>query len=503
MENNNVNSLYTYNWHPLYQYIREVNNTYYVCINDDFQKGYITLENLNNLSTNKNFKFWLDYIREYDLKQGKVSPLVKVFEPLIINQFEYLVLFKYDSYVKLANKGYGFETFFELYNGLYRECRSVVFNIKTMEIVLAPQAKFKNMNEDEEWSETNIIKKITEHPQYFITNKMDGSNQNFCYNSTDKKIYYSGSQSLNPVESWRLKNGLKIFESNIGYERLLKEFPDTTFMFEYVSPDNPIVVYYTREQEGLYLFAARNNMSGEEIKIPVLQQYAQKFNIPMVDIYYSMDINDVLEQINSNSFSCDEKEGWVISIYDENNPCYSCNVFKVKLKINDYVMMHRIISNLSSPNTIVEIISDGNYDDFYSKVPFAYRDIINRFAEEIFFYQNNMEHLVLKEYTECMDETNQYMKTLNQNFIDDEEYTKVQRKKFMTVASKICTKETIGYVRAIYLNTFGYKHNRCFELNVLHNGREKDRGRSYKKIQEIREWNEKFKEKEGSKNGNP
>lgn len=509
-----INNLYKYNWHPLYKYIKQIMGEYFVCINEDYRTGIIDDIELERLYASVDFISWLNYIKKFYLNHNQSYIFSSVFDPLIINQYGDLVLFKYDSYTKLADKGYSFDTFFELYNGLYRECRSVVINIRTMEIILAPQAKFKNLNESDEWSEDKVLERIQNHSQYFITNKMDGSNQNFCYNSSDDKIYGSGSQSLDPKESWRLKKGWELFNSNPGYERLLREFPDTTFMFEFVSPDNPIVVHYSKEQEGLYLFGARDNLTGAEMSIPVLQGYANKYNVPMVDIYYSMDFEDILEQIDNNVYTCNEKEGWVISIYDENNLDNNKSVFKVKMKINDYVLMHKVITSLSSPNTLIEIISDGKFDDFFSKVPKAYKEIIKNLSDEIFRYVNRMEKLVLKEYCACMDKVNQDASkwvidlpglpvvNLNPNsspgptmFTSSESYWKLHKKVFMITAEEICTKDSIGYVRSIYLNSIVYKNSE-YSLNVLHNGREIGKGRSYKKIADIRRLNEMLDKKE-------
>ena len=59
----------------------------------------------------------------------------------------------------------------------FLECRSVVINLKTEEIVIAPFKKFRNLNECPE----NDIKVVTEEIKNAktveITNKLDGSMQ--------------------------------------------------------------------------------------------------------------------------------------------------------------------------------------------------------------------------------------------------------------------------------------------------------------------------------------
>ena len=59
-----------------------------------------------------------------------------------------------------------------------------------------------------------------------------------------------------------------------GYERMLREYPNITFVFEYISLKDTHVVKYTKEQEGLYLIGMRSNLTGEEYSYESILKFA-------------------------------------------------------------------------------------------------------------------------------------------------------------------------------------------------------------------------------------
>ena len=105
--------------------------------------------------------------------------LLDVFTPLDITCYKNLALFKYKSFIALDEmEMFGYD-FWNKYDGLYRECRSVVIDTHNLSIVLAPQKKFFNVNENPEMDIKVIRDKIKDAKKVEITNKLDGSNQNY------------------------------------------------------------------------------------------------------------------------------------------------------------------------------------------------------------------------------------------------------------------------------------------------------------------------------------
>ena len=365
-----------FNWHPLYNYV--------MIVKREYMKG-------NADSGDYNFNDWLDYINfiysdeNCEIKNKIIKSVLEVFKALDVTCYSHYALFKYKGYIELGDLGYG-SNFFEIYNGLYRECRSIVFDLKNDTIELASLSKFKNYNEDEDsWKADNIWKKYDNASgNFYITNKMDGSYQQYRYDSKEDEIIGSGSSALDKNESWRLSEGYSLLTD--GHKRMFKDFPDWTFIFEYISPKNPIVVKYTKEQEGLYLLAARNVYDGSEMTFTELKGKASWYSIKITE-NYADSLSDVLAQ--TEKYTSDEKEGWVLDIIGVDGVH-----FRTKIKTESYLLMHRILAGKVSPNAVVQAIHDNILDDFLSTVPEAYRSIINEYKENIYLYIRLMKQTV-------------------------------------------------------------------------------------------------------------
>lgn len=365
-----------FNWHPLYNYV--------MIVKREYMKG-------NADSEEYNFNAWLDYINfiysdeDCEIKDKIIKSVLDVFKALDITCYSHYALFKYKGYIELGDLGYG-SNFFEIYNGLYRECRSIVFDLKNDTIELASLSKFKNYNEDEDsWKADNIWKKYDNASgNFYITNKMDGSYQQYRYDVREDEIIGSGSSALDRNESWRLSEGYSLLTD--GHKRMFKDFPDWTFIFEYISPKNPIVVKYTKEQEGLYLLAARNVNDGSEMTFSELKGKASWYSIKITE-NYADSLSDILTQ--TEKYTSDEKEGWVLDIIGIDGVH-----FRTKIKTESYLLMHRILAGKVSPNAVVQAIHDNILDDFLSTVPEAYRSIIDEYKENVYLYIRLMKQTV-------------------------------------------------------------------------------------------------------------
>lgn len=424
-----------YYWHPLYQYVEDILNVYTIgLICADLFHDYETDKDKISDDFNEILSFCWDLYNGVYFDTSAVvyqnhkplRELLKVFEPLDVTCYNGYWLFKYKKFILLDDMGYGID-FFNLYNGLYRECRSVVFNVHGedgLELVLTPQPKFFNVNENEEWSDKEIRKRIDNAKAVEITNKLDGSNQNYrWYHGC---AFGSGSSALDRDESWRLDNGYKLITSE--YKEMLKAYPEYTFMFEYISPENPIVVTYSKEQEGLYLFGMREVKTGKQLTYNEVLNIGHKFGVKCTDIYNNS-YDDILNQVDD--YKSSEKEGWVIGLVDNKG-----NIFKAKLKTTDYVLMHKAITHLISPNSIIQAIENDRWDDFKVKIPDAYKALASQIANTVFSYIKFVDKQVYQYYNQYED-----CKT---------------RKDFMIACEQYVPKEFKAYVRNVYL---GYPNN--------------------------------------------
>lgn len=390
-------------WHPLYKYFKRVCDIYdsavfeslpYCIPNWDKLEPSEKMRLLPNLIFCNDFKKYLDFLQyiydgAFDTSykgSEELKELFKVFEPLHIATFGNFVLFKYEGYIDLANKGYKDNSFFDLYNGLYRECRSVVFDVKNLQIVLAPQRKFFNINENPENELNKIMEKISTCKKVEFSDKLDGSNENFRWYELENRLIGSSASVLDRNESWRLDGGYEFIAQNEGYLNMMKAYSDWTFMYEFITPKNQIIVYYPPEKAGLYLFGMRNVYTGEEKMYEEVIKIGKEFGVPTTEIF-DTDINTLLNSLDN--YRCKDKEGWVIRILQNDG-----EVFKTKLKINEYILMHRAISKIVSPNSIIQAIYEDKFDDFFSKIPIGFRDSVTVTKNTIISYTQKMHEII-------------------------------------------------------------------------------------------------------------
>ena len=186
-------------------------------------------------------------------------------------------------------------TFWDMFDGFYQECRSLVINLEKEEIVLSPFKKFRNLGECEENGLDNIKRKIDVAKSIEITDKLDGSMQSARYYNGE--IVMSGSQSLSLSDSWRLTDGYKMLTDNSDYVRMLKNNSDYTFIFEYISLQDAHVVLYDKSQEGLYLIGIRNVIDGEQYSYKDVLDIANYYGVKTTKLY-DKTLDEVMSELD-------------------------------------------------------------------------------------------------------------------------------------------------------------------------------------------------------------
>lgn len=349
---------------------------------------------------------------------------------LELNQHENMLLIRYGRYSNIYDgevEASG-EDLWDRYDGFYRECRSIVIDVENDCIILSPFAKFFNINELEETSLENIQRRISNAKTIEFSDKLDGSMQSArWYNN---RIIMAGSQAINPDNSWRLQDGYRMINELPGYKEMLMKYPECTFIFEYISLKDAHVVKYTKEQEGLYLIGIRRIDDGEEYNYRTVLEFAKVFNIPTTKIF-DKTIEQVMEELDDKS--SDEAEGFVINI----------DGYKVKLKYNDYVHIHKALSKLSSVNLIIRSIADDKYDDLLAKLPVAYHEQVKKVATIVVNYIDKTEKIISEYYNSA---------------------PKNNKKEFMIYVSENVPREYQGYCRELYFGN---------NINVIKSGNDK------------------------------
>ena len=307
------------------------------------------------------------------------------------------------------------DSIWDIYDGIYRECRSLVIDVKNEVIVLCPFRKFRNINECKETNIDIICSMMKTAKSIEVSNKLDGSMQSA--NWYQGKVVMSGSQAIDESQSWRLTEGYQMFYANPNYEIMVKSYPCLTFIFEYISLNDVHVVKYSKEQQGLYLIGIRNNMIGTQYSYREVIDIANTFNIPSTTV-----VNKPFEEIDEDMRNkrSDEFEGYVWNI----------DGFMCKQKCDDYLRMRLVIHSISSEKAVIKAIADGYYDDLLSKVPSAYKERVEKIANVVFNYIHETDEIVNRLY----------------NFAP-----KYDKKDFMIYVNQNVPKCYQSYVRNLYL----------------------------------------------------
>ena len=326
---------------------------------------------------------------------------IELISSLQLNEYGDLLLVRYGNYSNVfgGESEATFDTFWDLYDGFYRECRSVVINIKKDELVLVPFRKFRNLNEGEETSYENIQKRMKTAKCIEFSNKLDGSMQSARF--YDGEFVMAGSQSLDRENSWRLADGYRMLTENDNYLNMLIEHADKTFIFEYISARDAHVVKY--DTEGLFLIGIRDVNTGEEASYKEVLDYAARYGTLTTEVF-DKTLDQVISELDDKKSS--EAEGFVVNI----------DGYKVKIKYNDYVYMHKMLSAISSINLIIQNIADDRFDDLIAKVPLAYRNRVMNIADIVFKYKNETENMINETYAKApKDDKKEFMIWVSEN----------------------------------------------------------------------------------------
>lgn len=387
-------------WNPVFNFVMDIKRKYTAKFGGVEYRKY---------GENTCFEYWIEQLQDQD-----AIAKVKLLE---INQRDEFILLRYGNYAKVCKEtDMELADIWNLYDGFYLECRSLVIDLKRECMVLTPFAKFRNLNECPENSIEAITAKIENAKVVEITNKLDGSMQSArWYNG---KLFMAGSQAIDSAASWRLSDGYCRMNAKENYIAMLKENPEYTFIFEYIALKDAHVVKYTKEQEGLYLIGIRNVATGKQLYYKEVLVFAAKYNVLTTEIFQKT-FAEILEEIKV--VKSDKQEGFVVNI----------DGYLLKVKMDDYVHIHKVLAKLSSVNLVVRSIADDTFDDLISKIPAVYQPRVLAVAKVVFDYIRDTDERVSSYYNIAPKEN---------------------RKDFMIWIDQNVPKKFRNYVRNRYLN---------------------------------------------------
>ena len=234
-------------------------------------------------------------------------------------------------------------------------CRGLVVNSKG-DIVARPFPKFFN------WEE--VANTIPASESYEVYEKMDGSLGIFFWYADEK------TETLHPVFASR--GSFTSDQAVKGWE-MLQKLPyrelayGHTHMFEIIYPENRIVLDYGKEEK-LVLLGVINTKDGYEIPRKNIENFL-KDSFELVKAYNYTNGWASLKSLNEPN-----KEGFVIKFE---------NGFRMKIKFEDYVRLHKIITQVSNIEIWERLMKGEPMDELLEKVPDEFFDWVRATINEL------------------------------------------------------------------------------------------------------------------------
>ena len=248
-----------------------------------------------------------------------------------------------------------------LHNMLRRECRGIIFDSVTGDIIRRPFHKFFNVNERDE-TQDHSVDLSRDHA---ILEKLDGSM--IAPFIVDGEMIWGtkmgATDVAKPVEEF-VKNNPHYVE----FAEIMLESGFTP-IFEWCSRKQQIVLDYSEDQ--LILTAARHITTGRYAVYQTLNYWAQMGKIPVVRQFEPQtDMKEFIEYVRD----MEDLEGFVVRFDDGH---------MIKLKCDWYVQIHKAKEAILQDRNIVEIILNEKLDDVKAHLPAEDRDRLTQFESDI------------------------------------------------------------------------------------------------------------------------
>lgn len=242
-----------------------------------------------------------------------------------------------------------------------RECRGIIFDSKTGDIIRRPFHKFFNVNEREE-TQDHVVNMGREHA---ILEKLDGSM--IAPFHVDGNLIWGTKMGATDVA----KPVEEFVKNNAPYSAFARKMIACGFtpIFEWCSRKQRIVLDY--KEDTLILTAIRAINSGFYVPYQSMVADAEDFNIPVVRQFDPQtDMKAFLEYVRD----LEDLEGFVVRFDDGH---------MLKLKCAWYVQIHKAKEAILQDRNIVELILDEKLDDVKAHLPAEDRDRLTQFESDI------------------------------------------------------------------------------------------------------------------------
>ena len=246
-----------------------------------------------------------------------------------------------------------------------KACRGLILDVD-WNVVQRPFGKFFNLGEPD-------CPQIPNEP-FEVYEKIDGNLGILYWNGDWPSIATRGSfTSWQAVAATRYIRMTALWKNK--WVKLMRR--DWTYVFEYIHPDNRIVVDYG-SSESLHLLAVLNTKTGQDIPWDRTDYVRLPFPV-VVEHPSDTNVNEPREN----------REGYVIR--------YKSGL-RVKVKHDEYVYLHRLVTQMT-PRVIWELMKGGApVDQIVEDAPEQFREWVHLQADAIRVTYDVIESDVAREY---------------------------------------------------------------------------------------------------------
>src|SRR3990167_3396391 len=243
-----------------------------------------------------------------------------------------------------------------------RQCRGLIMNVKTGEILARPFPKFFNYQEhvQNNWPIPNDIPIVTE--------KLDGS-LGILYSVHGKTAIATRGSFVSDQALW----ATKWWKENMGDEFYE---PGMTALFEILYPENRVVVNY--DFSGLVHLATLGNVDGEQLDVFFGSPMRTAKIVPLTNVEQLMK----LDEPNS--------EGFVIFYPKEN--------VRMKIKFPEYVRLHKIVTGISEIGVWEMLRDKSDFGPLMEKVPDEFFNWLEGVKKDLIEKYNKIKNHAAAQY---------------------------------------------------------------------------------------------------------
>jgi RNA ligase len=279
------------------------------------------------------------------------------------------------------------------------QCRGLIMD-KNYQIIARPFKKFFNLEEHKQ----ELIPQGDMTGAFEVYEKLDGSLGILYLYQNQYFIATRGSFDSEQA----LKATQMLYDK---YAHVIPKFlPNKTYLFEIIYPENRIVIDYGAAEE-LVLLAIIDNATG-------LDEPLTDIGLPIVKSYDGIRDLDVLKTLEE-----DNKEGFVVKF---------ASGFRVKVKFEEYVRLHRILTQISSKNIWEYLSTNQSFEQILERVPDEFYDWVKKTVHDITSEYQAIESYCKEHFKVLADrkETALYFQTLKHSsvlfaMLDGKEYASI------------------------------------------------------------------------------